>query len=119
MKRISILIAALTLVSQVYAKPNLPYYASESRQKEIIEGYGEIVIGMTSSQVESVLGKPDDITPLYEPNIMKKIQIGTTYWYLIQQLKEYGSVIEIGRKGVGVRTDLKGKVTRIDTFDLP
>lgn len=119
MKLITILIAVLTLVSQVYAKPKLPYYASESRRKEIIEGYGKIVMGMTPSQVESILGKPDDITPLYEPNIMKKKQIGTTYWYLIQQLKEHGSVLGIGRKGVGVRTDLKGKVTRIDTFDLP
>ena len=119
MKHISLLIVALTLASQVYAKPKFPYQASETRAKHIIGEYQKIAVGMTLSQIETILGKPDDITPLYEPNIMKKIKIGTTYWYLIKQLQEHGSVTEIGRRGVGVRTDLEGKVTRIDTFDLP
>lgn len=43
--------------------------------------YRGVVKGMTPSEVVGVLGEPNEITPLYEPEIFDPKQIGRTYVY--------------------------------------
>ncbi len=74
---------------------------------------------MTSDKVKQILGSSDSVTLLYEPKIKNPNQIGFTYWYFIQILKDTGSVAEKGWIGVVIRTDMNHVVSQLDTFDLP
>ena len=95
----------------------LPYVASPERVQRICDFYEAIKPGMSPEQVILVLGKPDEINPLYDPQMgyfkrgAKKI--GTTFFYNIRQDGD-------GRREITVRVnfDNEKKVTHIDTWGL-
>jgi hypothetical protein len=95
-----------------------PYKATPEREKQIREGYGQIKPGMTTAQMKKVLSEPDLVTPLYEPKVKSGKQVGHTYWYLIRQNKESGSVNEMAQVGVGVRATFDGKIMSVDLFGM-
>lgn len=117
MKRL-IITLGFVFATLAQAQTVFPYHASQDRKKQIIGGYESITKGMTLPQVEAALGKADYVTPLYEPKVKNASQIGFSHWFLIQQLKETGSVVDTGRVGVAIRTDMKGSVLGVDLFDL-
>lgn len=71
---------------------------------------------MNVENVKEILGEPDEVRGLYEPNKTARNPIGFTYWYLIQRLKESGSQAEKDEKLVRVFFGLNGKVNRVDKW---
>ena len=69
---------------------------------------------MSPRQVQSLLGEPDEIRPLYEPKIWNAKQIGYTHWFLIQRRTDKGSEDAKDEKLVRISYDLNWKVLRID-----
>jgi len=49
--------------------------------KRVIVRHKELVKGMTPKQVIEILGRPNEISPLYEPEHFNPRQIGRTYVY--------------------------------------
>ncbi|HUE73545.1 MAG TPA: hypothetical protein VMP01_21895 [Pirellulaceae bacterium] len=80
-----------------------------ARKAEILQAAGEVKPGMTPMEVEQLVGKPDEVLPLYEPVIKNPKQIGTTHWYIIE-----GSADELSHsKAVRVSFDLEDRVTSV------
>ena len=93
-----------------------PYHATPEREQAILEGFTMVQPGMSIVQVKDILGEPDEVRDLYEPNKTATDPIGFTYWYLIQRLKESGSQAEKGEKLVRVSFGLNGKVSGVDKW---
>ena len=68
------------------------YVASQERKEQIVSNWQKIKTGMTSNQVKQVLGKPDEITPIYR-YIWAKNQksVGNNYWYILERRDFQGS----------------------------
>lgn len=49
--------------------------------KRVTTRYNEVATGMTSKEVVAILGVPNQITPLYEPEHYRPRTIGRTYVY--------------------------------------
>lgn len=95
-----------------------PYIASIERADQIKNNYKKVSVGQSQDDVKTVLGNPDQILPSYEPIMKNPGIIGETYWYIIQRLKENGSVNEKQEKLVIISFDFDGKVTEIDFWGL-
>ncbi|MBN2768281.1 MAG: hypothetical protein JXQ68_04205 [Campylobacterales bacterium] len=67
-----------------------PYVASEERVSFIKTNYKKIKKNMSSDEVKSILGEPDEIRALYEPIKKDAKIIGYTYWYIIYREKNNG-----------------------------
>ena len=93
-----------------------PYIASPVRQKFILDNYSQVKVGQTANEVKTILGTPEKTSPWYEARIYKPKQIGFTFIYLLQQLKEHGSQNDKAVKLVRISFDLKGKVSKIDQW---
>lgn len=93
-----------------------PYIATPARAEKIKNEYKNIIVGMSAEQVLGVLNLPDRTHPLYEPKIYKPDQIGYTHWYLIQQMKEFGSVKEKKEILVRVSYNLNWIVIKLDDW---
>ena len=93
-----------------------PFLATPERSVAILTNYTQIRNGMTAKQVESVLGVPDEIRPLYEPKITQAKLIGYTHWYVLRRMKEHGSASEKNESLVRISFDNSGKVTRVDRW---
>ena len=115
MKYFYVLIVAIALsTNSTYAESSVaekliktyPYYASKQKSSRIKGNYTKIQKGMTSKQVQQLLGEPDEIRPLSEPNILDPKQIGYTHWYLIQRKTDTGSQNDGDEKLVRVSCDL-------------
>jgi len=91
-----------------------PYAASPARANKITSEYKKVMVGMDAKEVIGLLGQPDETHPLYEPKIYKPNQIGFTHWYLIQRMKENGSVNEKKEILVRVSYDLQWQVKALD-----
>jgi hypothetical protein len=102
--------------TQNTTKLKYPYIAPLEKANYIKENYKKISIGQSISKVETILGKPDEISPLYEPIIKNGKIIGKSYWYFIQKLKENGSVNERQEKLVRITFNLNGKVISVDAW---
>ena len=87
-----------------------PYVASPARANKIKSEYKKVMVGMDAKEVIGILGQPDETHPLYEPKIYKPNQIGFTHLYLIQRMKENGSVDEKKEILVRVSYDLQWQV---------
>ena len=115
-----ILLAAVLVIVQVSSscaqdmvlemKVNYPYVAPPERKKVITENYMKVSAGMTSEEVMNILGKPDEIIKLYEPQIIDPKQIGYTYWYYIERKSPTHRVQE---KLVRVSFDMKYRVMKV------
>jgi len=124
-KTISFIILVLVLSTFAYStelkinkKISYPYKATEEKTKRIEIETKKITLGMSGSEVIGILGEPDETHPLYEPKIKQPTQIGYTHWYLIQRLKENGSVIEKQEKAVRITYDLDWTVIGINLLGL-
>jgi hypothetical protein len=93
-----------------------PFVAPPERAAAITANYTKIKNGITADQVESVLGVPDEVRPLYEPKLKNGKAIGYTYWYVLRRAREKGSVKEKDESLVRVSFDTNGKVTRVDRW---
>jgi outer membrane protein assembly factor BamE (lipoprotein component of BamABCDE complex) len=93
-----------------------PYTATAERKAAIKHGFKKIKKGMTYQQVRKLMGEPDETKPLYQPRKHNPKQIGTTYWYIIQRIKESGSVNQKDEILVRVSFNLSGKVIQIDQW---
>jgi outer membrane protein assembly factor BamE (lipoprotein component of BamABCDE complex) len=96
-----------------------PYEAPAERQALIRKQFSAIKVGMTSKDVVKLIGKPDKITPLYEPKIKNSKQIGSTMWYVLSQSKKHGSVNEVKKVALAIRLNLNNVISRIDGFSFP
>jgi len=94
-----------------------PYIASSERQIQIREGMTKIKAGMMTSDVMSILGKPDEINELYD-RIKNPHTIGYTWWYILERQTESGSVNDKAEKLVRVSFNLKNRVTRVDSWGM-
>lgn len=90
-----------------------PYFATHERIAQIKGNYRKVQLGMTSEEVKSILGDPDETRPLYEPKIWNAKQIGYTHWFLIQRKVAEGSANDRDEKLVRVSYDLNWKVTHV------
>src|SRR5262245_60166641 len=61
------------------------FAAVPERQRQLKEGYERITAGMSTADATKVLGEPDEILPLYEPQILNPKRIGMTYWYYFEK----------------------------------
>ena len=112
----ALFLLALFLESAFASEFQYPYHASPEREQAILEGSGKVKSGMSVEEVKKILGEPDEVRDLHEPNIKSGKTIGFTYWYLIQRPKEPGSQVEKNEKLVRISFDSNGKVSRVDKW---
>ncbi len=113
-KYLFLILLALCVKSVIASEIQYPYHATPERERAILEGYGNIKSGMNVNEVKKILGEPDEVRDLYEPNIKTGNKIGFTYWYLIQRIKGSGSQAEKNERLVRVSFGLDGKVNKVD-----
>ena len=92
-----------------------PYVANAERLGQIEEGYKYVKRGMDVDEVLGVMGKPDEIRPLYEPVMKNGRQIGVTYWHIVRRLERRGSTYE-DESLVRICFSNKGEVLSIDRW---
>lgn len=104
------------------SEPSLtyPYVATPEREAKILKGMEKVKVGMASSDVRNVLGEPDEVRKLYDPNINLKNRepIGYTWWFIIERKVESGSVNEKAEKLFRVSFDLEDKITQVDSWGI-
>lgn len=93
-----------------------PYIASQERAEAITANYTKIRSGTEAPQVESMLGAPDEILPLHEPNPKNGKFVGFTYWYILRRATDSGSAEERDESLVRIAFDSEGKTTAIDRW---
>jgi hypothetical protein len=115
---ISLLIVSLLVISSVQKQlntPNLddpvlhdfkalkfPYMASDQRQEDIKSNSHKLKLGMLDHQVQSILGKPDKVYPLYK-TIKNGKPIGKSYFYILNQDKLEGSMNDKNERSITIR----------------
>lgn len=91
-----------------------PFSASAERSATIRSRYQRVAVGMSPTEVKSILGEPDEIRRLYSASIGNEKHIGYTYWFVIRRAVENGSVNERQEVLVRISFDLKGLVMKVD-----
>lgn len=93
-----------------------PYHASPEKEKNIIENAKKVLNGMSSENVKKVLGEPDEINQTYStPEEMRsKSPSGFSYIYLIQRMKELGTISQRNERLLRVYFDKDGRVSRTE-----
>ncbi|OGV45588.1 MAG: hypothetical protein A2017_12305 [Lentisphaerae bacterium GWF2_44_16] len=93
-----------------------PYHASPEKEKNIIENAKKILNGMSSENVKKILGEPDEINQTYStPEEMRsKSPSGFSYIYLIQRMKELGTISQRNERLLRVYFDKDGRVSRTE-----
>lgn len=94
-----------------------PYIATPERQAQVFQGVEKIKVGMSSADVRSCMGDPDEVKNSYDPNISLKNRdpIGYSWWYIIERKTESGSVTANGLKLVRASFDLNDTLTQVDS----
>jgi hypothetical protein len=95
-----------------------PFVATPRRAATIREGFPRVRTGMSPAEVMALLGEPDEIRPLYAPQMKNGKVIGYTHWYVIRRLTKHGSVDEKGEALVRVSFGLDDRVSGIDDWGL-
>lgn len=90
-----------------------PYVASQKRQNQIVGAYRQVRVGMSEKDVIALLGEPDEKNATYEAKIINPRQIGLSYVYVVQRLKECGSVDAMQEEVVRIQFDDLGLVVRV------
>lgn len=93
-----------------------PYHANSEKEKSIIENAKKILNGMSSESVKNILGGPDETNQTYNtPEEMRsRSPSGFSYIYLIQRMKEFGTISERNEKLLRVYFDKDGRVSRTE-----
>jgi hypothetical protein len=60
------------------------YVANEQRTQVIRNGMSQIVTGMTSGEVEAILGKPDAIDDVFRSAAQDAKPVGFSHWYFVK-----------------------------------
>lgn len=68
--------------------------ASEERKTEIFANFIKIQEGMGPLEVTKLIGKPDEIMPLYAPQLKNAKKIGYTYWYILERSEPIGNTFK-------------------------
>jgi hypothetical protein len=92
-----------------------PYVAGLERARQIRAGSPRIAIGASIAQVTEILGRPDEVHPLFEPKILRPRRIGTTYWYFLAKPVADGNT---DVRVVRVAFDLDDRVTAVAHWGL-
>jgi hypothetical protein len=111
-----LLLLSLGLKIALASELQYPYHVSPEREQIILEGFGKVKPGMSAEEAKKILGEPDEVHDLYEPNFKSGKAIGFTYWYLIQRLKKSGSQIEKNEKLVRVSFNPNAKVIKVEKW---
>ena len=85
--------------------------AIEMPWSHIVNEYQKVSVGMSTLEVQEIVGLPHEIVPLYEPQMKNSKRIGTIWNY-------YYKDPQSGKRRRGhklvIRFDLQGKVVKID-----
>ncbi len=95
-----------------------PFKASKSREIQILNGYKKLQVGLSTSEVEKIMGEPEEIRPLLSPNKSISKIIGFTQWYVLQRVVASGSVLEKDEKLVRVSFGLDGRLIEVDYWGI-
>ena len=98
-------------------KIQYPYIATTARWQQIETGHERLRVGMSINEVVEIMGSPDEVKPLYEPQKKEGALIGTTYWYVLRRLEKRGSLYT-KEAIVRVAFSKQNKLTRIDSWGL-
>ena len=95
-----------------------PFIAKPERAALIRSQYKRVKTGMSSEDVQQLLGEPDEVRPVFEPRILNSRLIGYSHWYVIRRLAKSGSVNDKNEALVRVTYDRSDRVTRVDDWGL-
>lgn len=95
-----------------------PIVASPERAASIRRNYSRVATGMTASEVAAILGEPDEVRVLYEPDIKRGDALGQTHWYVIQRAAPVGGVIAKEESLVRIAYGNDDRVRGIDAWGL-
>ena len=126
MSRVHLFILALAISVPALAAAELaerniasyPFVASAERAASIRNSYKKIVLGMSPAEVASILGEPDEIHTLFEPQIKNAKAIGYTQWYVIRRLVRHGSTEQKQESLVRVSFGSDSRVSKVDAWGL-
>ena len=118
MKASTIILLLITVYSiggaPAASKREYPYHASAERLTSILDGAKRIRVGMAATDVQRIMGRPDEINDTYEPKIKAARKIGYSYVYLLQRLRETGSANEQDEKLIRLHFRFDDRLNRID-----
>jgi len=92
---------------------NYPYHATDDRRERILSNWRSVKPGMSSGEVEALLGDPDEVNKTYEPQMYKPAETGKSYVYLIERLEANGSVKSMKEILIRIHMDQSGRVKNI------
>lgn len=95
-----------------------PHIANAERLAKIKAGYAQIAVDMRLAYAVAILGGPDEVLPLYKPNISSKECIGYTHWYVARRRVKNGSQDEKGEAVLRISYDMQGRVIAVDRWGL-
>ncbi|MCL2523807.1 MAG: hypothetical protein FWF20_00620 [Betaproteobacteria bacterium] len=95
-----------------------PYIANAKQVAKVKDGYRQVTIGMHPAEVVAIMGEPDEIRPLYEPNITREKVIGYTHWYVLRRLVKSGSYNKRNESVVRISYDLNNQVMAVDQWGV-
>ena len=96
------------------SKREYPYHASVERRTSILDGAKRIRVGMAATDVQRIMGHPDEINDTYEPRIKAARKIGYSYVYLLQRLRETGSANDKDEKLIRLHFKFDDRLNCID-----
>lgn len=112
---ISFLTSCETALSPV-SNIKYPYRADAEKERNIIENAKKILNGMGSENVRKILGEPDEINQTYKTTeeMQARTPSGFSYVYLIQRMKEFGTISERNEKLLRIYFDKDERVSRTE-----
>ena len=97
-----------------------PYNAPTEKAYRITQNYQSLKVGMPQTDVQQLLGEPDEKNHLYNnaDHFESRKSDGEVWLYLVQRLKPYGGSYERKEKSVRLEFDLNRKLTRIEPIGM-
>src|SRR5262245_53062667 len=90
------------------------YRASAEREAAILRSNVDVKPEMQIADVQRLMGSPDRVLPLYEPQAKNRKRLGSTSWYVIEEHND----VHQDFQGVRVSFDLRGRVTSVDRLGI-
>jgi len=105
--------------SSLYNEGNIeyPYVAKQERWNQIETQFLKVGLGASLEEVIALLGKPDEILPLYEPRYKRPKQLGYQYYYILRRGNRGRKDIDQAHVRVGF--DTSHHVIFIDKYVTP
>jgi len=90
------------------------YVASPARERQIREGIVRVTLGMSASEMKSIMGEPDQVLDLIIGGPEKQRVVGETWWYFVQ--REAGPPRKVKVVRISIRQDKK--VIKVDFWGM-